>query len=192
VSVTFTAPAGPVESYTVTASPDGASATGTASLIVVGGLTNGSSYTFTVHATNASGDGPESAASNAVTPAGPPGAPTAPSAVPGDGQATVSFAAPSSTGGAPVSYYTATASPGGQSANSTGSPIIVFGLTNGVSHTFTVSATSDGGTGPPSAPSSPVTPTGGERPHPDPPAEVSRPPVPAIPEQGPRVPPPAP
>src|SRR4029079_2668050 len=132
VSVSFTAPAGPVESYTVTASPGGASATGTASPIVVGALTNGSSYTFTVHATNASGDGPESAASDAVTPAGPPGAPTAPSAVPGDGQATVSFAAPSSTGGAPVSYYTATASPGGQSASSTGSPITVFGLTNGV------------------------------------------------------------
>jgi Concanavalin A-like lectin/glucanases superfamily/Fibronectin type III domain/Viral BACON domain len=35
---------------------------------VVTGLTNGSSYTFTVSATNAAGTGPESAASNAVTP----------------------------------------------------------------------------------------------------------------------------
>ena len=38
----------------------------------------------------------------------------------GDGQATISFTPPASDGGDPILYYTATASPGGQTASSTG------------------------------------------------------------------------
>ena len=47
-----------------TATVSGASATS----VTVTGLTNGTSYTFTVHATNGVGNSLESAASNAVTP----------------------------------------------------------------------------------------------------------------------------
>lgn len=79
-SVSFTAPASnggsAITGYTVTSTPGNITATGTASPIVVTGLVNGTSYTFTVHATNAVGNGPESVASNAVTPSGVPGAPT--------------------------------------------------------------------------------------------------------------------
>jgi fibronectin type III domain protein/putative Ig domain-containing protein/uncharacterized protein DUF11/centrosomal CEP192-like protein len=61
----------PINGYTVTASPGGGSATGTASPITVAGLDDGTSYTFTVTATNRAGDGPSSAPSMAVTPVAP-------------------------------------------------------------------------------------------------------------------------
>ena len=87
----------------------------------------------------------------------PPGAPTDAAAAAGDGQATVSFTAPA-TGGAPVTSYTVTGSPGGQTASGAASPIVVTGLTNGTTYTFTVTATNVAGAGPPSAPSNPITP----------------------------------
>lgn len=70
--VTFTAPAdnggSPITGYEVTSSPEDVVVTGGASPITVGGLTNGTSYTFTVKAINANGPGEASAPSNAVIP----------------------------------------------------------------------------------------------------------------------------
>ncbi|MBZ5533180.1 MAG: DUF11 domain-containing protein [Acidobacteriia bacterium] len=64
-----------ITSYTVTARINGiatantvTTSNGTTTSAVVTGLTNGTTYTFTVHATNIKGAGPESAPSNAVTP----------------------------------------------------------------------------------------------------------------------------
>ena len=54
--------------YTATATPGGVTFTGVASPITASGLTAGTPYTFTVHATNSTGNSPESAASNSVTP----------------------------------------------------------------------------------------------------------------------------
>ena len=71
-TVTFKAPASdggdPINSYTVTATPGGATAKGVTSPITIAGLSNGTSYTFTVRATNPEGTGPASSPSNAVTP----------------------------------------------------------------------------------------------------------------------------
>jgi len=71
-SVAFTAPASnggsAITGYTVTSSPGGLTATGTASPIVITGLTNGTAYTFTVKATNGIGTGSDSNASSQVTP----------------------------------------------------------------------------------------------------------------------------
>ena len=71
VTVTFSpGPDGSgVLGYTVTASPGGATATGSSSPITIAGLTNGIRYTFTVTATNAAGTGPASAPSNIAIPA---------------------------------------------------------------------------------------------------------------------------
>jgi len=54
--------------YTVTSSPGGLNATGSASPINITGLTNGVEYTFTVKANNSIGTGAESVVSNSVTP----------------------------------------------------------------------------------------------------------------------------
>ena len=73
VAVAFTAPAfnggDPALTYTVTPSPAvaGGPFTGSSSPITVSGLNPGTSYTFTVRATNSVGTGPSSAPSNAVT-----------------------------------------------------------------------------------------------------------------------------
>ena len=64
----------PIASYRVASNRGGVTATGTGSSIAVAGLSNGTSYTFTVVATNAVGNSPASTASNALTPstAAPP------------------------------------------------------------------------------------------------------------------------
>lgn len=67
VSVYFADNGPPATSYTVTASPGGASATGASSPITVSGLTNGTAYTFTVAANNATGS-----ASSGATPSATP------------------------------------------------------------------------------------------------------------------------
>ena len=75
--------------------------------------------------------------------------------------ATVTFTAPASNGGTPITSYTATSSPGGITGtlNQAGSgTITVTGLSTGTSYTFTVTATNGVGTGPASAASNSVTP----------------------------------
>jgi hypothetical protein len=145
---------------TVTGSPPVTSTT-------VTGLTNGTTYTFSVSATNANGTGPASSPSNAVTPSGPtlPGAPTGVTATAANASATVSWTAPANTGGSGIASYTVTPFVGSTAqtpATVTGNPpatsTTVSGLTNGTAYTFTVSATNATGTGPASSPSNAVTP----------------------------------
>jgi len=167
-SVSWTAPSSnggsPITGYTVTASPGGATATAsvTPTSATVTGLSNGTSYTFTVTATNAAGTGPASAASTAVTPTGPPPAPTITSVAPGNAQITVTWAAPSSNGGSPITGYTITVQPGGTtySAAASATSALVTGLTNGTAYALTVAATNAMGTGTPSVGAGPVTPVG--------------------------------
>jgi len=129
----------------------------------VTGLTNGTTYTFTVSATNTAGTGTPSAASGAVTPTTVPGAPTGVEATAGNASATVTWVAPASDGGSPVTGYVITPYIGttAQTAVHVGDVLTddVTGLTNGTTYTFTVSATNAAGTGTPSAASSAVTPT---------------------------------
>jgi titin len=137
----------------------------TVTTYTVAGLVNGTTYTFTVLAINGSGAGPESAPSNAVTPA-PPTVPSAPSGVTGvarDRAVALTWTPPFQDGGATITSYRITPyigsnaqTPVNTGSSSTG--FTVTGLTNGTAYTFRVAATNSVGTGPDSAPSAPVTP----------------------------------
>jgi hypothetical protein len=175
-SVSFAAPANnggsAITGYTVVSSPAGgvdSNAGSTATTHTVTGLTNGVSYTFTVTATNANGTGAPSAPSNAVIPTAPtvPGPPLNVVATPGNAQASVTFGAPTSNGGSPITGYTVTSSPAGgvdSNAGSTALTHVVTNLVNGTAYTFTVKATNAVGTGPASAASNSVTPSAGAAP----------------------------
>jgi hypothetical protein len=160
-AVTFIAPVDggcPITSYTVKSNPGSFTSTRLSTSQTVTGLTNGTSYTFQVYATNSAGSSPFSSASNAVTPYTVPGAPTIGTATAGSASASVTFTAPASNGGSAITSYTATSSPGSFTASGSASPLTVTGLTKGASYTFTVTATNAAGAGPASAASNAVTP----------------------------------
>jgi hypothetical protein len=92
-----------------------------------------------------------------------PGAPTGASANAGDRQAVVSWTPPGNDGGATINGYAVTSFPGGKTCTWSSGPLActVTGLTNGTSYTFTATATNSVGTGPASAPATPVTPAAG-------------------------------
>jgi titin len=107
------------------------------------GLKNGSAYTFTVGARNASGWSRLSARSTAVT-AGVPVAPAKPSAVPGKGRVTISWHAPNDNGFG-VDEYRVTpyinGSPGAARVFKTArTRQVVGGLQNGKPYSFKVAA----------------------------------------------------
>ncbi len=162
VTVAFSAPVGngstAVTGYRVTSTPGGITATGgpSATSIDVTGLTNGTSYTFTVAAQNAQGYGAESPASGSATPRTVPGAPTITAATPTGTSVAVTFSAPASDGGSAVTLYTVTAhQPGSLAGDRTqggvSSPITVTGLVDGLTWDITVTATNAAGAGPDSA-----------------------------------------
>ena len=74
-----------------------------------------------------------------------PGAPTNTVATAGNKEASVAFTAPASDGGSAITEYTVTSSPGGSTATGANSPLVVSGLTNETSYTFTVVATNEVG-----------------------------------------------
>ena len=94
-----------------------------------------------------------------------PGAPTGVAATAGNGQATVTFAAPASAGSSAITRYTATSTPGNHTGDCAPAAtpgavctITVAGLTNGTSYTFTVKAENASGPGADSAASVAVIP----------------------------------
>ena len=176
-TVTWTAPTdtggGPITGYTVqafagtsTTAAATLTAPGNAASLLVPGLINGASYTFTVTATNAAGAGPTSAPSNSVTPAAVlPAAPAAPTATRGNASAALTWTAPAD-GGSPIIGYKVQAFAGTittaavtvNTSSPTTTSTTVTGLTNGTSYTFKVSAINAVGEGPPSPASNAVTP----------------------------------
>ncbi len=146
--VTWTVPTddggSPVTNVTATADPGGLSCSAPperARTCTIEGLTIGQTYTVSLTATNAIGDSAPSAPSAPFLEEQRPDPPTDVVAVPGNGQATVSWTAPASTGGGPIIGYTATSTPGGFTCSTTGATsCIVTGLVNGTAYTFSVVA----------------------------------------------------
>ncbi|MBU3110165.1 fibronectin type III domain-containing protein [Clostridium lacusfryxellense] len=124
----------------------------TATSVIVKELTNGTTYTFDVKATNEVGD---SKISNRVETipvavATVPDAPVATSAVAGNGQATVNFTAPKNNGGSEITDYKIDVYSGvtlikTMDTHSTATSVIVKELTNGTTYTFDVKATNEVG-----------------------------------------------
>ena len=88
----------------------------------------------------------------------PPSAPTGAAAAAADAAATVTWVAPSTDGGRPVTGYRVTASPGSATCTTSATSCTVAGLANGTAYTFTVVATNAVGDSEPSEPSAAVTP----------------------------------
>ncbi len=187
-TVTWTAPPSggmPITSYTVTpyeGTMAGAPTTMTGSpppmSATVSGLIRLHTYTFVVRATNLLGTGPPSQASNAVTVYMAPSAPGLVRAAAGVNSALMSWTTPVDDGGTPILSYVVTPYQGSTAqapSTVTGSPpattALITGLSNGTFYTFTVAATNNVGTGPPSA-SNAVRPMGGGTYHPLPPARI--------------------
>jgi hypothetical protein len=162
VDIAFTAPnnnGATITRYTASTSP----ATVTQTLDQSGGgtfsftvLSPGVSYTFSVYATNANGDGTAGTVSSYT--AGVPGTPTNISvAAASPTSANVYFSAPSDTGGPAITSYTATSNPDNQVASSSGSPVTVSNLIDGRSYTFSVYATNSIGNSSSVGPSNAIT-----------------------------------
>lgn len=146
----------PITGYTAVCDPGTISQNGTLPSITVTGLSNGSTYSCVVLATNSLGSTPSNALT--VTPRTMPAAPSITSADPLNGKASIVFTAPANNGGSAILDYRVSCS-GGLTATGPGSPIEVGGMANGIASTCTVAARNAAGFGAESAPAS-VTPFG--------------------------------
>ncbi|MEG0589983.1 fibronectin type III domain-containing protein [Aurantimicrobium sp.] len=132
------------DTATITASPGGATCTGSFSSCSFTNLTPGISYTFTGVSNSSDGSGPSgpSSPSNSVSFIGVPTPPLALTASEVNGQTTVSWSAPYSTGGTPLLSYLVTASNGATcSVAGTVTSCTFSGLTAGSSYSFAATAT---------------------------------------------------
>jgi Ca2+-binding RTX toxin-like protein len=141
---------------------------GSVTTTAVGGLTNGTAYTFDIRAINDVGTSAASARTSAVTPVAPvvvtpPGAPAIGAPTAGNASATVRWTAPTATGGAAITGYSVRVYAGTAVVQTVPvgvtTSLNVTGLTNGTAYTFDVRAVNGAGTGTASARSVAVTPT---------------------------------
>ena len=136
-----------ITGYTVTHSPsDGQVGTiGTVNFetrnVTITNLTNGTSYTFTVTATNAANF--TSSASGTATPYTNPSVPRDISAIAGNARVDLSWNEPATIGGSSITSYNVTRTNAGVTVTVilTTRTVTIINLVNGTSYTFTVTAT---------------------------------------------------
>lgn len=137
-----------ITGYTITASGGATMAvSGEGTSATFAGLSNGTSYTFTVVARNEVGDGARSGASNAVTPAGPPGGVTVNPPVPDTRQVTLTWSA-ANPNGSPITSYQLSVNSGAWTNIGTATTYTRTGLANGTTYTFQIRAVNDVSPGP--------------------------------------------
>ena len=128
---------------------------GTASPIVITGLSNGTAYTVGIRAVNAAGDGTVATAGTTATPSTTPGTPTSIAITPGNAQLSVAFTAPSNGGSAITDYeYSTDGGTSFKSGATTSSPITIttvsassVALVNGTSYNVQIRAKNANGVG---------------------------------------------
>ena len=162
---------GPIISYTVTSIPALINQTTTSDSIQVPGLTNGTSYKFTVIATNAAGNSPPEVSNSIIPILIPTIKPNPPTNVKvdrwdsGGNYALLSWVAPNVVGDSPITQYKMISNPENHVNYTWPGELFgkVYNLNNSINYTFTVMATNTAGLSIPSAPSGIV---------PDPPTSV--------------------
>jgi predicted RNA-binding protein with TRAM domain len=167
VALSWTAPTGPGAAPTgynvyqgsrpgqVSATPVNGADPVAGTSFTVTGLAPGAKYYFEVTAVNSAGEGAPSDIVSATT-SGPPSAPPSLAANGGNQQVSLSWVAPLSDGGSPVTGYnvymsSSAASRGTELATVTSTGYTVTGLTNGTKYFFRVTAVNALGEGPASA-----------------------------------------
>ena len=135
----------PITAYTVTLAPGGATCSTLELVCSFANLDGGVSYTYTLVATNAIGTSKILAGSFVPLGISPPTAPQTVAAVAAEKSTTVSWAAPRSVNGSPISAYTVTLAPGDATCSTLELSCVFTGLLAGTTYTASVIATNAAG-----------------------------------------------
>lgn len=167
-----------VSRYVVTSNPGGLTCETPGGLAcTVSGLTNGTTYTFTVTAFNVIGPGPASAASPPAQLLAGPGIVRNIRVSVSRNRATVRWQQPASTGGLRIQQYNVVSSPGQHACTTRKTMCVISGLADGTEYVFTVVARNAKGPGVPASsrpvrtPAAPLPPPPAPEPEPEKPQQ---------------------
>jgi subtilisin family serine protease len=137
----------PITAYTVTLAPGGATCSTPELVCSFANLDGGVNYTYSLVATNAVGTSTVLAGSFVPLGISAPTVPQTVAAVAAEKSATVSWTAPLSVNGSPITAYTVTLTPGDATCSTLELSCVFTGLLAGTTYTASVTATNAAGVG---------------------------------------------